>query len=176
MTGVRFIALSGQDHNLDTGRIGDELADEAEAFVGPVGGRRQPEIDQGDLRRSLDLAQQTLRLSARLRDVNGEVSAEDEIQCIGDERIVIDDQQFRLGLLCHPRALPRLACNTAIVPDRPPDRSFSYGDGLPDTGKKRLLQIERGAKSVTKVCGRAGKSQPAFVYYADPIAELFDVG
>ena len=106
----------------------------------------------------------------------GEVSAEDEIQCIGDERIVIDDQQFRLGLLCHPRALPRLACNTAIVPDRPPDRSFSYGDGLPDTGKKRLLQIERGAKSVTKVCGRAGKSQPAFVYYADPIAKLFDVG
>jgi hypothetical protein len=32
-----------------------------------------------------------------------EILAEYEIKRVGDERIVVDDQQLRLALPCHPR-------------------------------------------------------------------------
>ena len=61
-----------------------------------VGGK--PEVDQRELRRVVELAQQAFDLRARIRDVDVEVPAEHEVQRVGDQRIVVDDQQIRLDL------------------------------------------------------------------------------
>ena len=55
-------------------------------------------FDRDELRRIVELAQQAFHLGARLGDVDVEVAAQDEIQRVADQRIVIDDQQFRFDL------------------------------------------------------------------------------
>ena len=69
-----------------------QIRDQAKAFVGRVGRRRQPEIDQRQLRGLLQLAQQLDSVRARLAGVDGKIVAEREAERVRDQRIVVDDQ------------------------------------------------------------------------------------
>jgi hypothetical protein len=69
------------------------------SLVGTVRRGRQPEIDQRELRRRVELEQQALHPRARVGDVHVEVAAQDEVERVRDQRIVVDDQQIGLGLL-----------------------------------------------------------------------------
>ena len=92
MPRVGFIALARQHDDFDAGGVGDQLADQAKPFVGAMRGGRQSQIDQRQLRGALQLPQQTLDLGALVGHIDREIPALDEIECIGDQRVVVDDQ------------------------------------------------------------------------------------
>ena len=96
MAGVGFVALAGEHENLDAGRDAEQVGDQCEAFVGLVRLGWQAQIDQRKLRRLVELHQQALDLGARLGGGNFEVLAEDVGEGVGNQGIVVDDQQARL--------------------------------------------------------------------------------
>ena len=98
---VGLVALTGEDQDLDAGRDAQQVGDQGKAFVGLVRLRRQAEVDQGQLRRFVQLHHQTFHLRARFGGGDVEVLAQDVGERIGDQRIVIDDQQARLVGLDH---------------------------------------------------------------------------
>jgi hypothetical protein len=53
----------------------------------------QPKIDQRQRRRGIELGQQAFDLLARFGYEYFEVIRQDEVKCVGDERVVIDDKQ-----------------------------------------------------------------------------------
>ena len=89
------------------GRMRDQLGHEPETFVGAVRRGRQPEVDQRELRRAVELAQQAFDLGAGVGDVDGEIAAEHEIERVGDQRIVVYDQQVRFVLIWQARSPKR---------------------------------------------------------------------
>ena len=74
-------------------KVGDEL----KAFVGPMRRRRKTQVDQCQFRRGIELTKQALDLRARSGGTYGIIFSEHEAQRVNDQRIVVDDQQFRLG-------------------------------------------------------------------------------
>jgi hypothetical protein len=80
----------------------EQVRDQAKALVGRVRRRRQAEVHQRELRRLGQLAQQFHRVRARFADQHLEVGTQRERQRIGDQRVVVDDQQpraaFRRGV------------------------------------------------------------------------------
>ena len=75
-----------------------EIADQLEAFLRTVRRRRQAEIDQRELGRVLELAQELDGVLARIAGVDLEVVAQREGERIGDQRIVVNHEQPGLGL------------------------------------------------------------------------------
>ncbi len=117
---VGLVVLPRQHHDLDAGGIRDQLTDQPETLVGAVRGGWQPEIDQRELGRVVELAQQAFDATAGVRDVDGEVAAQHEVERVRDQRIVVDDQQigfrgFSLLRLRHSvRALARVKWRAVI--------------------------------------------------------------
>jgi hypothetical protein len=101
MARVGFVALSRQHQDLDAGRDAQQIGDQGKTFVGFVRLRRQAQVDQRQLRRLLQLHQQAFHLGARLGGRDLKVLAEDVGKRIGNQRIVIDDQQAGLVGLGH---------------------------------------------------------------------------
>jgi hypothetical protein len=87
--------------------MGEEVADQAKTLVGRMRRRRQAEVDERQRRRRLELAQKLDRMHARLAGVHHVLGAQGEGERVGDERIVIDDEQRRLLLRRRLRARHR---------------------------------------------------------------------
>ena len=70
--------------------------------------RRQAEIDERERRRRVELAQERDGARARLAGMHFEIVAEREGERVGDERIVVDDEErrprFRRVAFRHVRA------------------------------------------------------------------------
>jgi hypothetical protein len=94
--GVGLVVLAGQHDDLDVGRGSEQLADQAEAFVGAVRNGREAEIDEREAGHVLELRDQAAGLGAGAGSEHLEVAAEHEVERVGDERVIVDDQQFRL--------------------------------------------------------------------------------
>ena len=62
--------------------------------------RRQAEVDQGELWWVVQLAQQALDLRTRVSDAHVVVLAQNKVERIGNQRIVIDNEQIRLSIFC----------------------------------------------------------------------------
>ena len=105
MAGIVLVVLPRQHEDLDVGRQREQFADELEALIRAVRCRRQPEVDQRQFGRRVQLAQHAFDLHARIGHINIEVAAEHEIQRIGDERIIVDDQQVGFGWRLCPLAV-----------------------------------------------------------------------
>ena len=74
-----------------------QVGNELKAFVGSMRRRRKAQIDQCQFGWGIELTQQALDLRARRGGTYGILLSEYEAQRVNDQRIVIDDQQFRLG-------------------------------------------------------------------------------
>jgi hypothetical protein len=98
---VGLVALAGEHQDLDAGRNAQQVGDQGKAFIRLVRLGRQAQVDQGELRRFVQLHQQAFDLRTRLGGGNVEVLAQDIGERIGYQRIVIDDQQARLVGLDH---------------------------------------------------------------------------
>ena len=98
---VGFVALAGKHQDLDAGRDAQQIGDQGKTFVGLVRLRRQAQIHQGQLRRFVQLHQQAFHLDARLGGRNVKVFAQHIGERIGNQRIVVNDQQARLIGLGH---------------------------------------------------------------------------
>ncbi len=101
MPRVGGIVLAREHQDLHGRRVREQVADQLEALVGPVGHGGQPEVDQRKLRRFVELPQQTHGVLARIAHHDLEVLPEGVGQGLGDERIVVDDQQARTGIFRH---------------------------------------------------------------------------
>lgn len=99
--GVGFIVLSGQHDDLDARRDRDQFGDELETLIGAVRPRRQAEVDQSKRRRRIALPQQRLGMRPRLRGGYVEFFTEHIAQRVGDDGVVIDDQQVRFSGFGH---------------------------------------------------------------------------
>ena len=73
----------------------EQLRDQLKALVGRVRRRRQAEIDQGERRRAVELAQELDGAGAGLARIHLVVRAKRERKRIGDQRVVIDHQESR---------------------------------------------------------------------------------
>ena len=119
MPRIGFIVLPGQHDDLDVGCCGQQFDDQAEALVRAVWRRWQAQVDQGEAGYPLELSDEVARLLPGPRRKDAEVLAENEIEGVGDERIVVDDQQVGLpdGLgiprLCYPRDMAVDCARTA---------------------------------------------------------------
>jgi hypothetical protein len=90
---VGGVVLSREDEDLHARRVREQVGDQLEALVGRMRRRRQAEVDQRERRRRGQLAQQLDRVRARVAGVDLVVGAEREGERVGDQRVVIDDQQ-----------------------------------------------------------------------------------
>jgi hypothetical protein len=115
------VVLAGKHEDLHGLRMGEQIVDQLEALVGSVGRRRQSEVDERELRRFVELPQQTYCVRPRVAHHDLEVLAEGIGERLGDEGIVVDDQQagpggFRHGPRCiserRVRAMPRRSAGT----------------------------------------------------------------
>jgi len=97
MARIGLIVLPGQNDDLDAWRVGEQVRDEGEAFVGLVRLGRQAEVDQGQFGRNTLAAQQGNAVGAGTGGADLELPAEEESQGVDDERVVIDDQEGRLA-------------------------------------------------------------------------------
>jgi hypothetical protein len=95
VAGDDFLALAGQHDDARVRRMRQQVGDQCVAFVGAVRVGRQAEIDQRQ-RRRLRLITQPLdgRTARRMAD-HVEIRFKQEGQRVGDQRIVVDDQQSR---------------------------------------------------------------------------------
>ena|GEM_PF-2728984 len=93
VTGVGLVVLPGQHQ--DAGFLGvvEQIRDEGETLVRFVLRGRQTEIDQCQRGCFVELRQHALDLLAAFGDENFEVVGEHEMQGVGDERVVVDDEQ-----------------------------------------------------------------------------------
>ena len=98
MARVRSIVLAREHEDAHAGRMREQVGDQQEALVGRMRRRRQSQIDQRQLRRLRQLAQQVDGVLPGFAHQHLEIGAERERQRIGDERVVIDDQQPRPAL------------------------------------------------------------------------------
>jgi hypothetical protein len=95
---VGGVVLTGEHEDLHAGGMREQVGDELEALVGTVRHRRQAEVDQRELGRLGQLAQQLDGVLARVAGKHLEVRAKREGEGLRDERVVVDDQQRRLRL------------------------------------------------------------------------------
>ena len=133
---VGSVVLAREHQDLHGRGMREQVADQLEALVGPVGHGGQAEIDQRELRGLVELPQQTHGMVARIAHHDLEILSERVRERLGDERIVVDDQQagtgiFRHGLRCisgkrAPATLPRSA--RAIRGAGPRRPSFPRGE------------------------------------------------
>ena len=99
MTGVGIVVLAGEHDDLDLRRTRQQFADQLEAFVRAMRQGRQTQVHQRQLGRLVQLAQQAGGLLAGIRDVDLEILAQHEMQGIGNQRVVVNDQQAGFWLL-----------------------------------------------------------------------------
>lgn len=98
MTGIGLVVLTRQQEDLDLLGIVKQVGDEGVALVRFVLARWQAKIDEGQRRRRLQLGEQAFDLGARFRHKDLEIAGQDEMQGVGDDRVVIDDQKSRFGI------------------------------------------------------------------------------
>ncbi len=106
MARIGFVALAREHDDFHPRRIGDQLGDQAKAFIRAMRRRGQPQVNQRELRRIIELPQQAFDLLAGIGDTDRKIPAQHEVEGIGDQRIVVDDQQIRLCLLSQLPMLP----------------------------------------------------------------------
>jgi hypothetical protein len=94
---VRRLVLARQHEDLHRRRVGEEIGDQAEPLFRRVRRRRQAEVDQRERRHRRKLAHQLDRPVARLDREHFVVRAQGEGERVGDERVVVDDEELRLG-------------------------------------------------------------------------------
>ena len=92
------VVLPREHEDLHLRRVRQQIGDQLEALVGRMRGRRQAEVDERERRRGLQRAHQVDRRGARGARVHGVMDAEGEAQRLGDERVVVDQQQGRARL------------------------------------------------------------------------------
>jgi hypothetical protein len=90
------VVLAGEHEDLHRRRMREQVGDQLEAFVGTMRRGRQAEVDQRELGGARQLAQQVDRLLAGVAGENLEIRAEGELERVGDERVIVHDQQGRL--------------------------------------------------------------------------------
>src|ERR1700704_673519 len=79
----------------------EQVADQLEALVGPVWHGGQAEIDQRELRSLVELPQQTHGMVARIAHHDLEILSECVREGLGDEWIVVDDQEAGTEIFPH---------------------------------------------------------------------------
>ena len=98
MPRIRRVVLSGEDEDLHPRRMRQQIRDQLETFVGGVRPGRQAEVDERERWWRVELPQERDGARARLARVNLEIVAEREGERVGDERVVIDDEEPRARL------------------------------------------------------------------------------
>ncbi len=73
----------------------EQVADQAKAFLGGVRRGRQTQVHQGERWGRRQLAQQSDRRLARIDGQHVVIRAEREGEGVGNERVVVDDEQRR---------------------------------------------------------------------------------
>ena len=93
VTGIVFAVLAGEDDDLHVRRMRQQVADQRETLVGTVRLRRQPEIDEGQLRRLAQLPEQRQAMRTGVAGDDVEFRREGMAQGVADQRVVIDDEE-----------------------------------------------------------------------------------
>jgi len=101
VAGVRGVVLPREHQDLHRRRMREQVGDQLETLVGAVRLGRQPEVDQRELGRGIELSQQAHRMPAGVAHPDLEVLAKRIGQRVGDQRVVVDDQQARFLVLSH---------------------------------------------------------------------------
>jgi hypothetical protein len=78
--------------------VREEVADQAEPLVGHVRRGRQAQVDERERRRGIEGAQQRDGVGARGAGAHVVVGSQREGERVGDQRIVVHDQQRGLGV------------------------------------------------------------------------------
>jgi hypothetical protein len=85
--------LAGKDDDLHVRRMGEQVADQREAFIGTVRQWWQAEVDQRRLRRLAQLPEQRQAMRAGMAGDHVKLRREGMAQGIADQRIVVDDEE-----------------------------------------------------------------------------------
>ena len=107
MAGIVVVTLAGKYDDARFRRSFQQLGNQRKAFVGAMRMRRQAEIDQRQFRRAAELPEQLQAVGARMTGDDLEGMAQRKAQGVGNERVVIDNEQQGLscrkvfGLLVH---------------------------------------------------------------------------
>src|SRR5260221_122721 len=95
---VGSVVLARQHQDLHGRGMREQVADQLEALVGPVGHGGQAEIDQRELRSLVELPQQTHGMVARIAHHDLEILSEGVGESLGDQWIVVDDQEAGVAI------------------------------------------------------------------------------
>jgi hypothetical protein len=96
--GVAGVILSRQNHDLDTRREIQQVGNQPEPLVRTMRERWQSQVDQCEFGQPAELPEELRAVWPRVTGDDLEGCAHRETQSVGDERIVIDDEQQRLLL------------------------------------------------------------------------------
>ena len=91
---IELVALAGKDDDPGFRRMGEDVGNQGEAFIRPVRGRWQAQVDQRESRGAFLVAQQRNCLGARGGSAYRIVAAKKIAQRVGDQRVIVDNQQF----------------------------------------------------------------------------------
>ena len=144
---------------------------------GRCGLRGQAQVDQRQFRRVLQLAQHAFDLRPRLCYPDVEVPPQDVVERLGDQWIVVHDQQVGFG-----RGLHRRRCDSRVGPGSVIKYCASWRAHVCfrlcrrlDAGEKSGLQASRPILRA-QCCGGAAEAQLAGVNHRHAVADLFHVG
>ena len=93
MLHVAPFVLAGQHQHFHGGIEGKQFTDQGETLARPVGLRGQPKVDQRQLWRRRDVAQQSARLAAVAGTDYLEFIAQREAERLDYQLVIIDQQQ-----------------------------------------------------------------------------------
>ena len=108
---VGLLVLAGEHKNLDVRRVGEQLTDQPEAFVGQFCHRWQAQVHQGESRWFCLPAQECDGLFAVRRKPHLKIARKKILQAFADQRIIVNDKQGGLaagignGLWLHRQGL-----------------------------------------------------------------------
>jgi hypothetical protein len=92
---IRRIVLSREDEYFHARGVRQQISDERKALIGCMGARREPEVDQSELRRVWKLAHELDGMPARFACMNVKVGTQRKRKRVRYELVVVDDQQDR---------------------------------------------------------------------------------
>ena len=95
VAGVAGIALAGENDDLDIRGQLEQLGNQGESFVRAVRERRQAQVNQREIGNAAQLTQQLRAVRAGMAGDDFECDAHRKAQRVGNQRIIINDEQQR---------------------------------------------------------------------------------
>jgi hypothetical protein len=131
VTQVRRLALTRQHQHFHARVGGEQIGDQRESLTRVVRFRGQSQIDQGDRRLWLQIVQHLAGLAAGLRQLHIEQRPQQKTHAVANERVVVDQQQSRFGVLRECPAFdhyasPPAALACLLCRESPPVRKRFY--------------------------------------------------